>query len=245
MGHFFQRGTFSLDGKNVTMKPFSVFIPVYNEEAIIVQNVERLLSYLNGLNVAYEVIIGSNGSTDQTVSLGESLARQYPHVLFFHIPQKAPGTAFKQGVQRASYDHILSVDMDLSVELDFIPRANLLLSDYALVVGSKRMSRQRRSFVRRFVSAIYIFCCMILLSLSFDDYSLAAKGYTKRILSGCLDSLDRGTFYVIQILYHASLKNVLVAQIPAACEDNRKSHFNLIHEGVYRFGRLFLFWLKG
>ena len=43
--------------------PFTVGVPVYNEEAILVPNTERLLSYLQSLGRDFEVIIGSNGST--------------------------------------------------------------------------------------------------------------------------------------------------------------------------------------
>jgi len=225
------------------MQPFSVFIPVYNEEALMVSNTERLIAYLDGLNVPYEVIIGSNGSTDQTCLLGKAIAFQYNQVKFFHIDRQAPGAAFKQGVAMASYENIISVDMDLSVDLDFIPRANTLLATYDLVIGSKRMSTQRRPFVRQFASSLYIFCCMILLSLSVDDYSLAAKAYTKKTLKGCLDRLDSGTFYVVQIVYYASRQNYQAVQIPALCHDERKSHFNLFYEGVYRFGKLFMLWL--
>ena len=46
--------------------PFTVGIPVFNEEAILVSNTERLLHFLDGLGRDYEVIIGSNGSNDST-----------------------------------------------------------------------------------------------------------------------------------------------------------------------------------
>jgi len=43
--------------------PFSVFIPVYNEEGILVSNTERLIFHLDRYGVDYEIIIGSNGSS--------------------------------------------------------------------------------------------------------------------------------------------------------------------------------------
>ena len=133
--------------------------------------------------------------------------------------------------------------MDLSVDLNFIRRANNLLMDYDLVVGSKRMGAQERSFMRKLASALFIFCAMILLGMSFDDYSLAAKAYKKKILEGCLDKIDRGTFYVVEVLCYASRSNCMTVQIPASCHDDRKSKFNLLNEGVYRFGKLFKLWL--
>lgn len=226
------------------MNPFSVFIPVYNEEELIVKNTEKLVGYLNTLKTPYEVIIGSNGSTDRTIELGEDIQRKYDNVKFFHINEKAPGTAFKRGISMASYENIISADMDLSVDLNFIKRANALLTDYDLVVGSKRMGAQQRSFLRKVASASFVFSSMVLLGLSFDDYSLAAKAYRKKVLKECIDRIEGGTFYVVEVLYYASNNNYTTVQIPAPCHDNRKSRFNLLKEGVYRFGNLFRLWLS-
>lgn len=225
-------------------KPFTVFIPVYNEEPLLVQNTEKLMKYLNGLNTPYEIIIGSNGSTDRTPELGAALQKKYKNVKFFHIDQKGPGNALRRGIALASTEHIISADMDLSVDLNFIRRANALLGEYDLVVGSKRMGAQKRSLLRKVASAAFVFCAMIFLGLSFDDYSLAAKGYKKKILDECIDKIEGGTFYVIEVLYHASKKNYTTVQIPASCHDERKSKFNLLHEGFYRFGKLFKLWLS-
>ncbi|HEY4485939.1 MAG TPA: glycosyltransferase family 2 protein [Nitrospiria bacterium] len=225
------------------MKPFTVFIPVYNEESLIVPNTGRLMAFLDGLGTPYEILIGSNGSTDGTVELGGMLQKKHPHVKFFHIDEKGPGTAFRRAIDLARYDHIISADMDLSVDMTFIRRANELLGEFDLVVGSKRMGTQHRSFLRKFASAWFVFCCMILLGMSFDDYSLAAKGYRKKVLEGCKDGIRGGTFYVIEVLYHASRNNFATALIPAPCHDTRQSKFNLTHEGFYRFGRLFKLWM--
>jgi len=225
------------------MNPFSIFIPVYNEEELIVRNTEKLVAYLNGLNTPYEIVIGSNGSTDRTPLLGKELEKRFSEVRFFHTDEKGPGSVLKKAIPIARYENIISVDMDLSVDLNFIRMANSLLAEYDLVVGSKRMGAQERSFMRKLASALFIFCAMIFLGMSFDDYSLAAKAYKKKILEGCLDKFDRGTFYVVEVLYYASRNNYAAAQIPAPCNDNRKSKFNLLHEGFYRFGRFFKLWL--
>ena len=227
------------------MNPLSVFIPVYNEEEIIVGNTERLIAYLNTLGTGYEIIIVSNGSTDKTPELGEYLQKKHSEVKFSRISQKAPGSALKQGLLMASYENIITADMDLSVDMDFIRVANSLLSQgFDLVVGSKRMGTQKRSVMRKIASTAFIISAMLLLGLSFDDYSLAAKAYKKNILEKCLDKLKGGTFYVIEVLYFASRNNYKIVEVPVECDDNRKSRFNLLHEGLYRFGNLFMLWLK-
>ena len=66
----------------------TLFVPVFNEGALLVSNTGRLLEFINPLGVPYEIIIGSNGSTDSTVELGEQLCSEHPNIRFFHLPQK-------------------------------------------------------------------------------------------------------------------------------------------------------------
>ena len=39
----------------------TVFVPVFNEEALLSSNTRRLQEYLESLKIPYEIIIGSNG----------------------------------------------------------------------------------------------------------------------------------------------------------------------------------------
>jgi len=67
----------------------------------VVDNTQRLLDFLDGLGREYEVIIGSNGSTDSTTALGVDLSRRFKSVTFFHLPQRGVGLAFREFVRRA------------------------------------------------------------------------------------------------------------------------------------------------
>ena len=52
----------------------TIFIPVYNEEEVLERNAKKVMDYAAGLGLTYELIIGSNGSTDRTVEIGWRLA---------------------------------------------------------------------------------------------------------------------------------------------------------------------------
>ena len=175
------------------MMPFTVFLPVYNEEEILVPNMEKLLRYLDSLQTPYEVLIGSNGSDDATLHLGEALEKQYPHLRFFHIPEKGPGTALRKAIGMMSHDGLITLDMDLPVPLDFIPKAVELLDDHDIVVGSKKLGgRTSQPLPAVGEWSIYILLKM-LLGLPFEDYSLGAKAYRKTVLKRYEASIDRWT----------------------------------------------------
>jgi glycosyltransferase involved in cell wall biosynthesis len=222
----------------------TVFVPVFNEEALLASHARRLHAYLESLGRPYEIIMGSNGSTDRTVHIAGELCRTYPEIRLFHLPQKGVGRAFKEGVRISRYDRIVTVDMDLSIHLGFIGEACSLLDQYDMVIGSKITGSQRRAWIRRAASISFIRLAGILLQIHFNDYSIAAKGYRKALVQRYLSLMDDQTFYVVQMVYWASRDGKRLREIPVACTDLRGSRFNLIHEGVYKFGNLFRLWLS-
>ena len=227
------------------MNKISVFLPVYNEEKIIVENTLKLVRYLEKRNLVFEVIIGSNGSTDRTVSLGKSLAAGDKRISFFHLEKRGVGHAFKKGILSTTSDCVISQDMDLATDLGFIDRAcNLLHQGYEIVVGSKKKGQQQRSAFRIMGSGVFILCARVILGIPFQDYSIAAKAYKRSLLLKYLDQIDNGTSYVFDIICHAYHDGARVIEVPVRCRDFRSSKFNIVHEGVYRFSNLFKVWLK-
>jgi glycosyltransferase involved in cell wall biosynthesis len=223
---------------------FTVGIPVYNEEAILVANTERLLAYLDGLGRDYEIIIGSNGSTDSTTVLGADLSRRFARVSFFHVPERGVGLAFAEFLRLAAHPQLVSVDMDLSVELEFIPRALALLESHDMVIGAKRLGRQRRRLFRRLASDGFVRAARLLLGIHFDDYSIAAKAFRLDAVRRYADVINRGSSYVIELCYLTHRAGGRIVQVPVACEDWRRSKFNLLNEGIYKYSRLATFWLR-
>lgn len=221
----------------------TVFVPVFNEESLLVSNTGRLVEFLESLKIPYEIVIGSNGSTDMTEELGTRLCRQYQNIRFFHLPQKGVGRAFREGVRTAGYDRIITVDMDLSISLEFVSTAYELLLQYDMVVGSKITGSQRRQWIRKMASNSFINLARLLLKIDFHDYSIAAKGYQKDFVEKYLHYIDDKTFYVVEIVCRACQDGKKLREIPVECLDMRGSRFNLVHEGVYKFSNLFRLWL--
>ncbi len=217
----------------------SIVIPVYNEEKLIVENTKRLMEFLAAQNITSEIFIGNNGSTDATLERARKLQKKHPkRIRVLHSPVRGVGTVFKRAVQRARYDNIVSVDMDLSTELSFIPKALRLLKKHDIVVGSKKMGTQKRSWLRTVPSSVFIFLVKVFTGMKFKDYSMAGKAYKRDIILQHMDRIDNGTSYVIDIIYFASRSKKKLVEIPVQCLDTRKSKFNIILESLYRFRNL-------
>lgn len=228
----------------MTFSPFTVGVPVYNEEELIEQNTLRLLDFLRPLKTPFEVIIGSNGSSDRTVELGRGLARRHPEVRFFHLPERGVGRAFRRFVAESRHDLLISLDMDLSIDMNFVTQALELLKTYDIVVGSKKTGSQNRSVIRMAASTLFVNCAKRLLDLDYADYSIAAKAFRRSLVQRHEYLIHEGTAYVIDMVYYVKRDGGRVIQIPVHCEDHRKSKFNLIHEGFYKFYNLGRLWVQ-
>lgn len=222
----------------------SVFVPLYNEEVILEKNVTRLIDFLSNISPAFEIILGSNGSTDKTPEICKKLADTYPEVVFFHIPQRGPGLAFAKAASMAKYSFFICQDADLSVDIQFIAQAVESLKMYDMVIGSKNAGTQKRPLLRLIASEVFILFTNLLLRLPYRDYSIGAKAYRTHEIQPLLRHVDRHTFYTQALVFHLKKANKRIVEIPVYCHDHRQSKFNLFHEGFYRYYKLIQLWLK-
>lgn len=222
-------------------KACTIFIPLFNEEDIVRENTERLLAYMAEKKIPSELILGSNGSTDATSVIIREIALEKMNVRAFHLPQRGPGRAFVHGVQMASSEFIISQDIDLSVNLEFIPLALEFLERCEVVIGCKRMRFQRRSLIRKLGSNFFVFAAATLLGTGVADFSIGAKAYRRSFVLEHGNTLDAGTAYVLELVYYAAQADMRVIELPVECEDRRPSHFDLFAETQHKFAHLFRF----
>ncbi len=222
---------------------YSVFIPVLDEEAALEANLFRLMAYLEGLGPSFEIILGLNGCRDRSEDIARRLVASDRRLRLVVLPRRGPGAAFARAVEMAGAPVILTLDMDLSTELDFIPRALKALAECTVVVGSKLQARQERRPVRIAASGAYILLAWLFLGLPFGDYSLGSKAFRSGFVRAHRHLIDRHTAYVGNLVFAAHRQGLPVVQVPVTCSDRRGSRFNLLHEGLYRVGWLLrLFW---
>lgn len=233
-----------LAGIRAKMKPFTIIVPVYNEEELLWQNTLKLINYAKNLQTPYEIIIVSNGSTDASERIGEELQLKHSEVKFYSLPERGVGRAFKRGIGSSSYDHIIFIDADLSADLVFIRESNILLGDYALVLGAKIRGLQNRGTIRKVGSFVFFLSVFVLMGLKYVDYAPGAKAFRKEFLLKYFSYIDDYTSFVLNLTFMASVKSEPIAEIPIACNDRRQSRFNLWHEAVNKYHGLLSFKLK-
>lgn len=223
----------------------SVIIPVFNEEKVLERNVVRLKKFLEKYKQPFEIILGNNGSIDKTEEIGRNLEKKFKgKIKFVSTNEKGVGAGVKIAISAASYDKLIEMPADLSIELKFIKDCCELLNEYDVVVGSKKLGSQDRKFYMKLLSYSYIFLTNLLLGLIYSDYSVGGKGYRKSLIFDKVKNLSNGSFYVTELIHYAKKKVAKITELPMTCEDKRRSRFNMMKEVFYRLKTLSSFWFR-
>jgi glycosyltransferase involved in cell wall biosynthesis len=216
----------------------SIVIPVYNEEGILREaitglraDLERLRAELPVFDLAIEIIIAENGSSDRTVELAEHLAQELPGVRTFSLGEPNYGKALRRGILEARGRWVICDEIDLC-DTDFYKRALELLRhhDCDMVVGSKAMkgASDQRPIFRR--AATRIINGMLRVALDFrgtDTHGLKAfdREALEPIVHQCV--IDRDLF-ASELVIRAGREGLKVVEVPVRLAEKRPPAINLV-----------------
>ena len=220
----------------------SIIIPVFNEHDLIGTTVLTVHDYLKQRNFPHEIIVVNNGSTDATGIICEMESAKHDWLRYYSLNERAVGQAIAVGIKEAQGDFVVTLDADLSSDLVFLDYVHHLMEYCDALVGSKSLGKQRRGLIRIMGSQLYIMISQMVFGLAISDYSLGAKAFRRSAVIEVVNHMDAWTGCVFDSLLYLSLKGKPIIQIGIECVDERKSHFNLWHEGLYRYYHLYKAW---
>ena len=218
----------------------TLFVPVYNEEAILGETMPRLLREAERLGRDLQLVVVDNGSTDETPSVLQALAAADPRIDVLRLPRPGVGAAMRAALPHFRHRLVLAIDADLTIDLRFLADAVRALDEGAdAVIGNKDAGEQRRPPLRLVTSKVFTWVLTRGAGFPFHDVSIGAKGYRRSLLRRFEDRIGTGSKYVLEVLMAAHEAGLRISEVPVTCHDERESRFNLVHEGIHRFGHLF------
>ncbi len=202
--------------KNITL---SVLIPVYNEEKIIVDTLNKISSFLKSKRYIWEIVVVDDGSKDKTV---ENVKKQnFPHVRLVTLAaNKGKGGALREGVAAAEGDYILFMDADLSVPIATIdPFLETLQKGDDVVIGSRRVKGAKivkhQKWLRETMGRIFTFLSRIVTDTYLSDFTCGFKGFEKNAAKKIFGKslIDRWVFDA-EILFLAHKFGYTIKEFP-------------------------------
>jgi glycosyltransferase involved in cell wall biosynthesis len=182
----------------------SVIVPAYREAQRIAQNLRRLLNELENLGISYEVIVVSDGNTDDTVLQAESVVSPRIKVVQYNV-NMGKGYALRCGVSRSSGELITFIDADMELDPRYIKPFLAVMDgfDCDAVIGSKRhpMSNVHYPLFRRFQSTIYQLLIRMLFHLKLRDTQTGLKLFKRKVLEDVVPLLAiKGFAFDLELL---------------------------------------------
>ncbi|MFA6171318.1 MAG: glycosyltransferase [Patescibacteria group bacterium] len=214
-------------------------LPIYNEEKILKENINRLLRFCHSkkFDFDWKIVILNNGSSDKSEEICRDLVS--PRIKIVNELAKGKGKAIKNYWNKTSADIVLYMDIDLAVSLDNI--IDLVLpvinKESDLVIGSRllRESKIERSLIRECSSQTYNLLSRLTCKHKFSDLQCGFKAIRSDIFKKIYPFMeDEKWFFDTELIIFANVLGYRIKEIPVEWSenryDNRKSKINLARD---------------
>ena len=199
----------------------SIIIPVYNEENLVLQVIDKLLSLQYPSHVSsYEIVIVDDCSSDNTNQVVEKHIAGKPFIkLYKHAINKGKGAAVRTGIEKSIGDTVLIQDADLELTPSDIP---LMLDtmhelNVEFINGSRYMPGKIRplySYKRYSFNKLFTRLTSVLIDVRLTDVACGYKLFTKKTYNQISLKENRFGFEAELIIKAIRLKKTSIAEVP-------------------------------
>ncbi len=208
----------------------SVVLPCYNAGPALRAVVERLCGQLDGVG-SYELIVVSDGSTDETVATARSFESEAVRVIEYPL-REGKGHALRVGLREARGEYVAFCDADGDIASEALPSFLTLmrLYDPDVVLGSKRhpLSDVYYPPLRRLLSWTYHKLTRLLFRVNVRDTQTGLKLIRRDVLAAVLPRMleKRYAFDLEFLVVARSLGFARVFEAPVRIDYRFASHVN-------------------
>ena len=199
----------------------SIVIPAYNEEQRLPRTIEQIERYLDARQIAYELIIVDDGSTDATRQVMDAAAQRNSKIRLEALPvNRGKGGALAAGVAVAKGDEVLVTDADLSTPIEELEKLEAALKAGAGVAIASRAVKGSQIEVpqpvyRVLMGKAFNLIVQVILLPGIWDTQCGFKLFRADVAHPVFAALTTDGFgYDPEVLYLAKRRGVKVAEVP-------------------------------
>lgn len=206
----------------------SIVTPVLNEEKILEGFIDKATAFIKENNLAGEIIIVENGSTDFTLALANSLKKKHKNILVYSLPHGNKGKALQTGIENSNGNFVVTLDTDLWDEA-FVKKSLELLPDNDIVIGSKNApgAKDSRSLIHRIITRAYNFCFSLVFNLKATD-TKARLAFKKDSIIPIVKLCKTGDLiFDTELLIRSERAGLKVAEVPGSVKEIREQRYSI------------------
>ncbi len=173
----------------------SIVIPVYNEEEVLDELIERCLKSCRETGKRFEIILIDDGSADKSAEILRKHAGENPDEVIAVLLNRNYGqhSAIMAGFSQVRGDLVITLDADLQNPPEEIPVLVTTAEEGYDVVGTVRQKRQDTLF-RRSASKVVNKITQKATGVKMRDYGCMLRAYRRHIVDAMLECRETSTF---------------------------------------------------
>src|SRR5437660_6375982 len=205
----------------------SVVIPCLNEEDTLGSCIEKAWQALREHNIAGEIIVADNGSTDSSRTIAENQGAR-----IVMVKEPGYGSALMGGIAAAKGRFVIIGDADASYDLLEIPKiVKKLREGFDLVQGCRlpagggSIQPGAMPFLHRWIgNPLFSFLVRRWFNAPINDVYCGLRGFSKAMYQR-LDQRCTGMEFATEMIIKASLHGEKIVEVPITLyPDGRRSH---------------------
>lgn len=189
---------------------YSIVVPLFNEEAVIVESYKRLKSVMETTKDSYEIIFINDGSRDKTRCIVEGICKKDENIKLVNFSRNfGHQAAITAGMNEAEGEAVVVIDADLQDPPEVILRMIEKWKQGYQVVYGKRTKREGESFFKKLTAKVFY---RILRSMTSIDIPVDTGDFRliDRKVCDALNSLPEKNRYVRGLVSWVGYKQTFV-----------------------------------
>jgi len=219
---------------NPKIKKISLIIPVYNEEKIVKDKLEKITSQKWASGYRREILVIDDGSTDNTASLVKDFSKKHKEIRLVNMGRnEGKGAAIKRGIEIATGEFVIFSDIDLSVPLGTTEKFIRAFKDgYEVIIATRRKRGakivKRQPLARQALGKGFTWMTKILLDVHVSDFTCGFKGFKTEVAKKVFEKvrIKRWAFDA-EAIFIAAKMGSRIKEIPVVWRNREDSRVNL------------------
>lgn len=210
---------FKIDGLRLEL---SILMPCLNEAETLATCIRKAQQGLADLDVAGEIVIADNGSTDGSPEIAASMGARV-----IHVAEKGYGSALLGGIKAARGRYIIMGDADDSYDFtNLAPFLENLRAGYDLVMGNRfrgGIEPQAMPALHRYLgNPVLTGIGRLFFNSPCGDFHCGLRGFNKAAIQR-LDLRTTGMEFASETVVKASLHGLRITEVPTTLSPDGRS----------------------